>query len=88
MSEENKTEDMSKEEVTSPAETDTDEYEKVCCICHRPESKAGKMIELMPNMCICPDCMQKSFDSMSKMDANTYPGTDGDVKEIPEYADD
>lgn len=30
------------------------------------------MIELMPNMCICPDCMQKSFDSMSKMDANTY----------------
>ena len=28
MSEENKTEDMSKEEVTSPAETDTDEYEK------------------------------------------------------------
>ena len=72
MSEENKTEELIEETTSSSAENDTDEYEKVCCICHRPESKAGKMIELMPNMCICPDCMQKSFDSMSRMDANTY----------------
>ena len=72
MSEKNKTEDIMEEVTTSSSDTDNDEYEKVCCICHRPESKAGKMIELMPNMCICPDCMQKSFDSMSKMDANTY----------------
>ena len=72
MSEEKKTEELIEETTVSSTEDDTDEYEKVCCICHRPESKAGKMIELMPNMCICPDCMQKSFDSMSKMDANTY----------------
>ena len=72
MSEEKKTEELIEETTASSTEHDTDEYEKVCCICHRPESKTGKMIELMPNMCICPDCMQKSFDSMSKMDANTY----------------
>ena len=53
-------------------EDDTQEYERVCCICHRPESKTGKMIELMKGMDICPDCMQKSFDSMSHMDANSY----------------
>lgn len=51
---------------------DKDEYEKVCYLCHRPESKAGKMIDLMPGMSICPDCMQKSFQTMSNMDANTY----------------
>lgn len=42
-----------------------DEYEKVCFICHRPESTAGKMIELPNNISVCSDCMQKSFDAMS-----------------------
>lgn len=42
-----------------------DEYEKVCFICHRPESKAGKMIDLPNNICVCSDCMQKSFDAMN-----------------------
>ena len=31
----------------------------------RPESVAGKMIELPNNICVCSDCMQKSFDAMS-----------------------
>lgn len=44
---------------------DDDEYEKVCFICRRPESVAGKMIELPNNICVCSDCMQKSFDAMS-----------------------
>lgn len=44
---------------------DDDEYEKVCFICHRPESTAGKMIELPNNISVCSDCMQKSFDAMS-----------------------
>ena len=44
---------------------DDDEYEKVCIICRRPESVAGKMIELPNNICVCSDCMQKSFDAMS-----------------------
>ena len=42
-----------------------DEYEKVCFICRRPESAAGKMIELPNHICVCNDCMQKSFDAMS-----------------------
>ena len=41
-----------------------DEYEKVCFVCHRPESVAGKMINLPNNMCVCNDCMQKSFDAI------------------------
>ena len=44
-----------------------DEYEKVCFVCHRPESVAGKMINLPNNMCVCNDCMQKSFDAMNNM---------------------
>lgn len=60
---------MSEEKKT---EEELVEYEKVCCVCHRPESKAGKMIDLMDNITICADCMQKSFDSMSHMDADGY----------------
>lgn len=46
-------------------EKDESEYEKVCFLCHRPESVAGKMIELPNNICVCRDCMQKSFDAMT-----------------------
>jgi ATP-dependent Clp protease ATP-binding subunit ClpX len=44
---------------------DKDGYEDICYICRRPESKAGKMIKIPNNICICRDCMQKTFDSMS-----------------------
>ena len=43
------------------------EYEDVCYICRRPESVAGKMIRIPDHICICNDCMQKTFDSMDKM---------------------
>ena len=46
-------------------EEDSD-YEKFCFLCHRPESAAGKMIELPNNIHICNDCMQKSFDTMTQ----------------------
>lgn len=49
---------------------DGDEYEKVCFLCRRPESRAGKMIALPNNVCICSDCMQKSFDSMTNGSIN------------------
>ena len=42
-----------------------DEYEKICFICHRPESVTGKMIDLPNNITVCPDCMQRSFDAMT-----------------------
>ncbi len=38
--------------------------EKFCCMCRRPESVTGKMLEMPNNICICNDCLQKSFDSM------------------------
>ena len=34
-------------------------------MCRRPESVAGKMINLPNNICVCNDCMQKSFDIMN-----------------------
>lgn len=47
---------------------DNDEYEKVCYLCHRSESKAGKMICIQQSICICADCMQKTFNSMNSGD--------------------
>ena len=34
-------------------------------LCRRPESQAGKMIDLPNHIHICADCMQKSFDTMN-----------------------
>jgi ATP-dependent Clp protease ATP-binding subunit ClpX len=42
-----------------------DDYEDICYICRRPESVAGKMMHIPNNICICNDCMQKTFDSMN-----------------------
>ncbi len=47
---------------------DDDKYEKFCMVCRRPESVTGKMIELPNNICICDDCMRKSFDMMKNSD--------------------
>ena len=52
------------------SENDNDEYEKVCFMCRRPESKAGKLINIGYNMYVCPDCMQKSVDAMQKNPIN------------------
>src|SRR5699024_1002901 len=43
-----------------------DEYEKICYVCRRPESKAGPMITMPGGMNFCHDCMQRDFDSVSK----------------------
>ena len=56
-------------EMTNGSQDDNknnDNYEKICYMCRRPESKAGKMITLPGNINICPDCMQKSFDTMNQ----------------------
>ena len=45
-----KNEDISKGKKTE------DEYEKVCFLCRRPESKTGPMITLPQNIHICTDC--------------------------------
>ena len=64
-----------KKEVTTSdhSEKDDDGYERICFICHRPESVTGKMVELPNNIAVCPDCMQRSFDMMnnSSMDLSS-----------------
>ncbi len=49
----------------SKEEKDKDDYEAICYICRRPESKVGKMIRIPNNICICSDCMQKTFDTIN-----------------------
>ncbi|MGN0365020.1 MAG: ATP-dependent Clp protease ATP-binding subunit ClpX [Suilimivivens sp.] len=44
------------------------EYEDVCFICRRPESKAGKMFKLPNNISVCNDCMHKTMDTVSQFD--------------------
>lgn len=75
LDEDEKKEDSSSAQETEKKETaevssseqkkDDDGYEKICFICHRPESVTGKMIELPNNISVCPDCMQRSFDAMN-----------------------
>ncbi|MDF2511334.1 MAG: clpX [Herbinix sp.] len=50
---------------------DHSDYEEVCYLCRRPESKAGKMIHIPNQISICSDCMQKTFDTINKGD-NPY----------------
>ncbi|MEG1992606.1 MAG: ATP-dependent Clp protease ATP-binding subunit ClpX [Acetivibrio sp.] len=47
-----------------------DDYEDICYICRRPESKVGTMIRIPNNICICADCMQKTFDTMNNNNNN------------------
>ena len=44
------------------------EYEDVCFVCRRPESKAGKMFKLPNNITVCNDCMHKTMDTVSQFD--------------------
>ncbi len=45
-----------------------EDYEDVCFVCRRPESKAGKMFHLPNNISICDDCMHKTMDAVSQFD--------------------
>ena len=47
-----------------------DGYEDICYICRRPESKAGTMMKIPTGICICSDCMQRTFDAMNN---NPFP---------------
>ncbi|MBR3040633.1 MAG: ATP-dependent Clp protease ATP-binding subunit ClpX [Lachnospiraceae bacterium] len=49
---------------------DDTQYEKVCSVCRRTESVAGKMIQLQQDFYICNDCLQKSFDMINNMTEN------------------
>ena len=58
------------EDKTKETQHSDDTYERVCMLCRRPESKVSSMISLPNNICICSDCMQKSFDSMNNSNIN------------------
>ena len=69
------TADETKAETKSSDHHTEDTYEKVCFMCRRPESKAGPMISMPGGMCLCHDCMQKAFDTVTKggMDFSKMP---------------
>lgn len=60
-----------KEEKKEDKKTENqDEFEDICYICRRPESKAGKMVHLPNQICVCSQCMQKTFDSLNNTGVN------------------
>ena len=69
------------EGLEAQEEYEDDGYEDTCYICRRPESKAGKMIRIPKDICICADCMQKTFDSMNH--ANFPLGDMGNFGNMP-----
>lgn len=44
------------------------DFEDVCFICRRPESKAGKMIQMPNHICVCADCMNKTMAAVNQFD--------------------
>lgn len=67
-------------DLTEQNGQEENDYEDVCFVCHRPESKTGKMIHLTKEISICPECMQKTMDMMnnsnmdySKLDMSRMP---------------
>ena len=54
--------------TSNAGKSDNSEYEDVCFVCRRPESKTGKMFRLPNHICVCEDCMQKTMDTVSQFD--------------------
>ncbi len=89
------TEESTEADVVSEAAAETEEqekkdsdYEDVCFICRRPESKTGKMFKLPNNISVCNDCMHKTMDTVSQFDYqgmlnNPFMGTDMKDKGFP-----
>ena len=61
---------MSENHKKNSNDNNNDDYEKICYICRRPESKAGKMISMHNNIYVCSDCMQRTFDSINNSGFN------------------
>ena len=82
-------EDVVNTETNTTEETvntsDENEYEDICYICRRPSSIAGRMIKIQDGLCICNDCMQKTFDSMNSGNfgmGNLFGGDFGNMPNI------
>ncbi len=85
-------EDKDASKTGDAGKDDNSTYEDVCFVCRRPESKTGKMFRLPGGICVCPDCMQKTMDTVSQFD---YQGmltgqnvpTDAELRKMVEDAD-
>jgi len=53
------------------------DYEDVCIICRRPESKAGRMFHLPGNITVCNDCMHMTMETVSHIDNGMFPNMSG-----------
>ena len=49
---------------TIDTKDDGQEYERFCFLCRRPEIQTGKLITLTDGVSVCPDCMQKTMDTI------------------------
>lgn len=71
--------------VADDKDSNDKDYEDVCFICRRPESKAGEMFKLPQNICICSECMHRTMDAVSQFDYQgmlNNPGMFGDISQF------
>ena len=74
---ESRTEENKTSATKGSEEKQDNQYEDVCFVCRRPESKAGKMFHLPNNITVCSDCLHKTMDTISQFDYQgmlNYPG--------------
>ncbi|MBD5135114.1 MAG: ATP-dependent Clp protease ATP-binding subunit ClpX [Lachnospiraceae bacterium] len=71
---------MSDERDVIDTQDEQDEYEKICYVCRRPESKTGKQVSMPGNINICPDCLQRTFDMIDGSGINLGQGNITDEK--------
>lgn len=74
---ESRTEENKTSTAKGSEEKQDNQYEDVCFVCRRPESKAGKMFHLPNNITVCSDCLHKTMDTISQFDYQgmlNYPG--------------
>ena len=74
------------EESREQNQEQSGEYEDVCFVCRRPESKAGKMFKLPNNICVCDDCMHKTMDAVSQFDYQGMLNHPNLQKELNEFS--
>ncbi len=78
---------MIDDKIKENSDDRNDGYENICSMCHRPESKAGSMVHIQDGLCLCNDCMQRSFDMMNRMGLNNLNGLENIVSVEPINSD-
>ncbi len=68
----NESDEIKDTETTSDEDREFDDFvddrmERHCNICRRPERVTGTLLRIPSDVCICKDCMQRTFDSLNGM---------------------